>query len=131
MNYYFDAFKRYADFAGRSSVKQYWMFVLINLIVSFVVGAIGGGIDATVNSIWIGLILNIAYGLATLIPSIAIGIRRLHDIGKSGWWTLIALIPIIGVIILIVFNVEKGQPGPNAYGADPEGGVAMTPAPVA
>ena len=61
-------------------------------------------------------LLTLIYGLAVLLPGIAVGIRRLHDTGKSGWWLLIALIPLVGIIVLIVFWATDGQPGPNQYG---------------
>ncbi len=89
------------------------MFFLFNLIITFVLGFIevlvgGPGIVGTL------------YGLALLIPSIAVSVRRLHDISHSGWWLLIGLIPLIGAIVLLVFMVQDGKPGQNQYGANPK-----------
>jgi uncharacterized membrane protein YhaH (DUF805 family) len=112
MNYYTDALKKYAVFSGRASRKQYWMFVLFNLIVSIIVGIIGYIIDMTT--------IGNLYALAVLIPGIAIGVRRLHDIGRTGWWVLLSLIPIIGWIVLLVFSVQDSQAGDNQYGSNPK-----------
>jgi uncharacterized membrane protein YhaH (DUF805 family) len=109
MNYYIRAFKKYADFEGRDNRPQYWYFYLVNLIVYIVLGFINTAILASL------------YALVVLIPSIAIGIRRLHDIGKSGWWLLISLIPIVGWIWIIVLLATKGEDKPNKYGSVPKG----------
>ena len=108
----------YFDFEGRSTVQQYWMFTLWGIIFSFVLDLVGLGLASTLLS------------LAILFPGLAIGARRLHDIGKSGWWQLLWLIPIIGWIILIVFLVTKGEAGANGYGEDPRASVVPTPGPV-
>jgi uncharacterized membrane protein YhaH (DUF805 family) len=118
MNYYTDVLKKYAVFTGRAGRKEYWMFVLMNIVVSIIVGIVGSIIGTK--------ILSDLYVLAVLIPSIAVGIRRLHDTGKSGWWILIGLIPIIGTIIFIVFACQDSQPGDNAYGPNPKG-MSSTP----
>ena len=94
MNYYLDAFRRYADFEGRANRPQFWYFVLISMIVSLLVGAI------------LGRSLQSLYSLAVFVPSIAIGARRLHDIGKSGWMQLVALIPLVGIVWLIVLFAQ-------------------------
>ena len=109
----------YFDFAGRSTVQQYWMFTLWGVIFSVVLDL--------VQLIEVATVL----ALVTFIPSLAIAARRLHDIGKSGWWQLLWLIPIIGWIILIVFLVTKGEAGVNDYGSDPRVPVTPTPVPVA
>lgn len=101
----------YADFEGRATVQQFWMFTLWYVILS-----IGVSIVAKV----IGLeILATVLDLALIIPSLAIGARRLHDINKSGWWQLLSFIPIIGWIVLIVWAATKGEAGTNKYGPDP------------
>ena len=82
-------FKNYTNFAGRASRSEYWWIVLLNILVSAVVGAI----SPTLAGLW---------GLVTLIPSLALCVRRLHDVGKSGWFLLIGLIPLVGGIILLV-----------------------------
>ncbi len=108
MNYYIRAFKKYADFEGRDNRPQYWYFYLINLIVYAILGVINTDVLASL------------YGLVVLIPSLAIGVRRLHDIGKSGWWLLISLIPIVGWIWIIVLLATKGEDKPNKYGSVPK-----------
>lgn len=113
MSWYLEVLKKYAVFSGRARRMEYWMFFLINMIVSFALGFIEGlfggpGILATI------------YYVAVLVPSIAVGVRRLHDIERSGWWLLISLVPLIGVIVLIVFLASPGRPGSNKYGADPK-----------
>ena len=107
----------YFDFEGRSTVQQYWMFTLWSIIFAIILGIIGQEIASTL------------FSLALLFPSLGIGARRLHDIGKSGWWQLLYFIPIIGWIILIVFLVTKGEVGANGYGNDPRVPVATTPVP--
>ena len=96
--FYLGALKKYAEFSGTATRQEFWMFVLFNLLVAIVVGAISGFIKFPA--------LGGIYQLAVLIPSLAIGARRLHDIGKSGWWQLISLIPLLGIIILIIFWVQ-------------------------
>ena len=88
------------------------MFYLFYIIFAIVIGIVDGLLGT-------GGLLGVIYALGSLIPSIAIAARRLHDIGKSGWWQLIVLIPIIGIIVLLVFLVTKGQFGENEYGANP------------
>lgn len=112
MQQYVDVLKKYAVFQGRAARREYWMFVLFQFIISIVLGIVAGLIRIP--------ILSTLYGLATLIPSLAVGARRLHDTGRSGWWLLIGLIPLIGTIILIVFFVFDSQAGQNQYGANPK-----------
>jgi uncharacterized membrane protein YhaH (DUF805 family) len=113
MNWYLAVLKNYAGFTGRARRTEYWMFFLINFIIVAVLDIIGMALK--LNTVLGGI-----YGLAVLIPSIAVGIRRLHDTGRSGWWLLISLIPLVGTIILIVFLATEGQPGDNQYGSDPK-----------
>lgn len=105
MNYYFKVLQNYATFSGRARRKEYWMFFLFNIIVSFVFGFICGliGIPELAN----------LYTLAVLLPSIAVGVRRMHDVGKSGWFLLI---PIYNFILA----VTEGDKGENQYGTDPK-----------
>ncbi len=118
MDWYLKVLKQYADFNGRSRRKEYWMFVLINIGVGFVVGFIDG-LTGTVGAYGIGLLGGI-YNLAILVPSIAVGVRRLHDIGKSGWMLLVGLIPLIGWIWLIILLATEGEEGENEYGPNPK-----------
>jgi uncharacterized membrane protein YhaH (DUF805 family) len=115
MNWYLAVLKKYAVFAGRACRTEYWMFVLINVLIAFALGFLEGLIGGP------GILANL-YSLAVLIPSLAVSVRRLHDTGRSGWWLLLALIPLVGPIVLIVFMVQDSQPGANMYGANPKGG---------
>ena len=98
----------YANFNGRASRQEYWMFFLFNIIFAFVAGFV----DA-----FLGLgFLYLLYVLAVFIPGLAVGVRRLHDVNKSGWWFLISLIPIIGVIWVIILFCTDSKQGENNYG---------------
>ncbi len=118
MNYYFEVLKKYAVFNGRARRKEYWMFCLFNVIIGFTLGFIDGIIGAATES-RLG-VLGILYGLAVLIPSIAVTIRRLHDTNRSGWWFCISFIPIVGGVVLIIFLALDSQPGENKYGQNPK-----------
>jgi len=112
--------EKYATFSGRASRSEYWWFALFSIIASAVLGII----DATIFGNANGGILGTIFSLAVLVPSIAVGVRRLHDLGRSGWWLLIVLIPLIGILVLLYFFVQKGTDGPNDHGADPLAGVS-------
>jgi uncharacterized membrane protein YhaH (DUF805 family) len=114
----------YADFKGRARRSEYWFIQLFLVVTNIAAAAIdlalmdgdverfiangGGGI---VGLIWI---------LATIVPAIAVLIRRLHDTNRSGWWALIGLVPLVGAIVLLVFTVEDSSKGANTYGAPPK-----------
>ncbi|MCK5860955.1 MAG: DUF805 domain-containing protein [Candidatus Hydrogenedentes bacterium] len=117
MNWYLEVLKKYAVFSGRARRKEYWMFALFHLIIVVVLAIVEGLVGSPD-------VLGILYTLAVVIPSIAVGIRRLHDTGRSGWWHLITFVPLIGAIVLIIFMVQSGTPGANQYGADPKETVA-------
>jgi len=136
MHWYVDVIKKYAVFNGRARRQEYWMFFLINLIIALAFGvlsAIVSGIEANSNSGSTTLTtavscLSSLYSLALLLPGLGVGIRRLHDTGRSGWWLFISLIPIIGEIWLIVILAQDSQPGLNQYGPNPkEGAGTNTP----
>ena len=112
MQYYISVLKKYAEFKGRASRAEFWWFVLCNAIISSILLVIDFALG-TKN------ILSDIYAILTIVPGTAVGIRRLHDIGRSGWWYLIIVVPIVGVIVLIVFDVKRSQPGTNAYGPMP------------
>jgi uncharacterized membrane protein YhaH (DUF805 family) len=118
MNWYLEVIKKYADFSGRARRKEYWYFVLFNVIISIVLAVMDGALGLA-NSEGLGPLRGI-YTLAILIPSIAVGVRRLHDTGRSGWYLLLGLIPCVGGIILLVFAVEDSQYGNNEYGPSPK-----------
>jgi uncharacterized membrane protein YhaH (DUF805 family) len=109
--------KRFADFSGRSRRKEYWMFQLLLGVAYF--GVIM--VSAASKSENVALGLMVVFALGVLIPGIAVQVRRLHDIGKSGVWIFISLVPIIGGIWLLVLNCSEGQNGQNQYGPDPKG----------
>lgn len=121
MDWYLKVLKQYADFNGRARRKEYWMFALFNLIITVGLGVVAGIIRTP--------ILGTLYTLAVLVPGLAVSVRRLHDIGKSGWTLLFGLIPIVGAILLIVWAASEGTSGNNPYGPDPkEGEPGVTPA---
>ena len=114
MDWYLMALKKYADFKGRSQRKEYWMFTLFNLLAFFVLSVIGG-FQGDQAELLTGL-----YSLAVLLPSIAVTVRRLHDIGKSGWWALLMVVPLVGALVLAVFALQDSQPEANEYGPNPK-----------
>ena len=112
MNWYLEVLKNYAVFSGRARRKEYWMFVLFNIIIVFVLSFIEGMIGTTSSRNGQSILTNI-YQLAIIIPSIAVGVRRMHDTDHSGWWLLF---PIVN----LVFAVSEGTQGDNKYGPDPK-----------
>lgn len=119
MNWYLEVLKKYAVFDGRARRTEFWMFALFNFLITLALGIVEGFFGD--SSFLSGL-----YTLGVLLPSVGVGIRRLHDTGRSGWWLLITLIPILGTIVFIVFAVQEGEPGSNDYGANPKEGEAAT-----
>ncbi len=139
--------KKYATFSGRASRSEYWWYSLFNFIVAMVclaaglaLGALFGGaaamqggdsaLDLGVAGFGIGFLIGylilLIFALATLVPAIAVTVRRLHDSGRSGWWYLLSFVPYVGGIVLFIFMLLEGQPGENKYGPAPE-----SPAPAA
>lgn len=120
MNWYLKVLKNYANFSGRAQRKEYWYFNLLSLIIASVLGVVDaamGNPAVTQNGVGpIGMI----YILLTVLPAIAVTVRRLHDISRSGWWILIGLIPLIGIIVLIIFAAQDSDPNENEYGANPK-----------
>ncbi len=112
MNWYLKVMKNYVGFKGRARRKEYWMFTLINLVLILILTIIEKA--AHLEDILTGI-----YSLIVLMPSLAVGARRLHDTGRSGWWQLLNIIPIIGSIILIVFFAQRGEKHENYYGKNP------------
>ena len=122
MDWYLDVLKnKYATFSGRARRKEYWMFLLINLVVSVALALIDSLIGSVSES-GMGLLSSV-YSIGVLIPSLALSVRRLHDIGRTGWWVLISIIPVIGVVVLLVFMLLDSEPGSNRYGANPKEGI--------
>ncbi|MEX2980697.1 DUF805 domain-containing protein [Streptomyces sp. C36] len=112
MHWYVDVLKKYATFSGRAGRPEFWMFTLISFVISIVLAVI----DSTLGT---APVIGLVYSLAVLLPGLAVGVRRLHDIDRSGWWLLLALIPILGSIVLLVFFALPGTPGENSYGPKP------------
>lgn len=119
MNWYIKCLRQYFDFKGRARRKEYWMFTLFNFIFVAIIEIIEIMIMLSTNS-YNGSFLLLLYYLLTIIPSFAVGIRRLHDVGKSGWMALVGFIPIVGVIWLIVLFCMDSQPGSNQWGDNPK-----------
>ncbi len=119
MNWFLVVLKKYATFSGRAQRAEYWWFYLISTLIIIGLSLIDQATGTLDEETGMGLLTTL-YSLAILIPSIAVGVRRLHDTGRSGWWLLIGLIPVLGSIVLIVFFVLDSEPGENAYGANPK-----------
>ena len=119
MNWYLIALKKYAVFSGRSRRKEYWYFYFFYILFVFVLGFIDIMIGTYDEVVEIGLFSGV-FVLFMLIPLLATSVRRLHDTDRSGWWLLIALIPIIGAIVILVFTLQDSKPGQNQYGSNPK-----------
>lgn len=129
MNWYLHVLKNYATFSGRARRKEYWMFFLISALISIVLTLLDILLGTYSVEYEAGLFSGL-YSLLILIPSIAVVVRRLHDTDRSGWWILISLIPLIGVIVLFVFMCLDSQPGTNRFGANPKEAASQTLPPV-
>ena len=119
MNWWLSAMKKYVDFSGRARRTEYWMFYLFNIIFAIVAIVLDNILGAASKDLGYGIFYGL-FGLAIILPSWAVLVRRLHDVGKSGWWMFISLIPLIGSIWLFVLTVTDSQPGNNEYGANPK-----------
>lgn len=130
MNYYTGVWKKYMQFSGRARRAEYWYFTLFNIIVMILLAipySIGTGMVSNGNGAgWLLSLPYYVYALAVIIPSLAVTVRRLHDINKSGWWILIGLVPIIGGIWLLVLTIMEGTAGDNQFGPDPRGASMAT-----
>lgn len=125
MHYYTEVLSKYAVFTGRARRAEYWYFALANILIYIALWIL--------NAVPVIRILSstalFIYGIAMIVPTVAVSVRRLHDTGRSGWWLLIGLIPIVGAIVLLIFYVTEGTPGENEYGPNPKGVAAATPPP--
>lgn len=141
-----NVFRNYANFEGRARRSEYWWFSLFNVLIYIIVGVLGVAISAASYDPGYGIIatggLIGVYSLGTILPSLAVACRRLHDIGKSGAYIFFVLLPVAGEILLLVWEFQDGQPWTNQYGPDPKGrnmapysmpysGSAVTSAPAA
>src|SRR5919199_91334 len=125
VNWYLEVLKKYAVFDGRARRQEYWMFILFNIIITAVLALIDSLIGTVIRQAGFGLLQGL-YDLAVLLPSIAVTVRRLHDTGRTGWWILIGLIPVIGGIVLLIFMLLDSEPGANEYGPNPKAGNGVT-----
>lgn len=116
MNWYIEVLKKYVVFSGRARRTEYWMFMLFSIIATIILNVL----DAMLG---LAPLLAFIYGLAVLLPSLAVGVRRLHDTNRSGWWMLLALIPLLN-IVLLVFMCFEGEQRENRFGADPKASIA-------
>ena len=114
-----DAFAKYARFSGRSSRAAYWWFYLFTLIVFVIAAAIDAALDT-------GGIVYALVAIGLLLPSVAVTVRRFHDAGHSGWWLLLLIVPLIGVIVALIFTLQGSKP-PNKWGPGPDHSTADTP----
>jgi uncharacterized membrane protein YhaH (DUF805 family) len=120
MNYFFEALGKYAVFGGRARRSEYWYFVLFSCLIAFALAAAGFAIAAgtggppTLARYFVDL-----FSVLILLPSLGVSVRRLHDVGMSGWWLLLNLVPL-GGLVLIYFYCQDSQNGPNIYGPNPK-----------
>lgn len=115
MEQYLSTFKKYVEFDGRATRSEYWTFVLVNMVIGSLLGMISPMVGDSSG------LLGSLFSLLVFLPSVAVGVRRLHDLGKSGWMMLLMLLPVIGWLWLLILFVLAGQAGENAYGPDPKG----------
>ncbi|MBO4806621.1 MAG: DUF805 domain-containing protein [Paludibacteraceae bacterium] len=118
MEWYIKCWKNYAVFQGRARRKEFWMFALFNFVICMALSMIG---SLFIDSI--GMASQIPYyiyALAAFIPNLAVLVRRLHDVNKSGWWYFIILVPLIGIIWMLVLLCTEGDKGDNKYGPNPK-----------
>jgi uncharacterized membrane protein YhaH (DUF805 family) len=122
MSWYIKCLKNYVGFSGRARRKEFWMFFLFNFIFSIAAAIIDQIIFRDSNL----RLFSSLYSLAVLLPSLAVDVRRLHDTNRSGFWVFLALIPLVGAIILIVWFATEGQRSENKYGPDPKAQEAIS-----
>jgi uncharacterized membrane protein YhaH (DUF805 family) len=119
MNWYLKVLKQYADFSGRARRKEYWMFLLFNIIFITVAGILDNALGLTVSPLVPFGVFYFLYVIAVFIPGLAVLVRRLHDIGKGGGWIFISLVPLIGSIWLLILLVTDSE-SDNRFGANPK-----------
>lgn len=120
MSYFLEALGKYAVFSGRSRRSEYWFFVLFTFLIGLLLGAVGLSVArATGGPPTLAEYFVDFFSLLIFIPSLAVSVRRLHDIGMSGWWVLLNFVPLGGLVLLVLF-CQDSQPGDNAYGPNPK-----------
>ncbi len=117
MNYYSICLSKFADFSGRARRREYWTFALVNCLIALLLLILGlaFGEDSPASNIMVTI-----FYLIMLVPNLSVSVRRLHDIGKSGWYMFLGLIPLIGGLILLVWALMDSEPGENQYGKNPK-----------
>lgn len=123
---YLTAWQRYADFSGRACRREYWYFMLFNILISLGLSFIDAVIGLGNPEVGMGLLSGL-YGLSILLPSLAYAARRLHDSGRSGWWLLLLFMPLLGPLVILLFTLLDSEAGSNRYGANPKGIDATSP----
>ncbi len=118
MDWYIKALRNYIGFGGRARRKEYWMFILVNLVLSVVLGILDNMLGLHISKD--KGVLTTVYGVFIFLPYWAVQFRRLHDTDRSAWWLLLLLIPIVGWLIILAFNCQNGTPGANKFGSDPK-----------
>jgi uncharacterized membrane protein YhaH (DUF805 family) len=118
MSWYLEALRKWSDFRGRASRRAYWMFVLVNVLIAFALAIFELVIKSQIPTY--PRPISFLYTLVLLVPGIAAAVRRLHDTGRTGWWMLILIVPIIGALVLLFFLIQEGEGTDNAYGPDPK-----------
>ena len=118
---YISVIKRYSVFSGRAGRKEYWYFYLANIIIGVALGLVMLMMGSSSKSFITVMVVAMILGLAVMVPSIAVTVRRLHDTNRSGWWFLISFVPYIGGIILLVLMILDSTLGDNKYGPNPKG----------
>jgi uncharacterized membrane protein YhaH (DUF805 family) len=120
MRWFLAALKQYANFRGRAQRAEYWYFTLFSTLIIFVLAVVDELLGTYTTSFGLGA-LSTLFLLLIVIPSVAAGVRRLHDIGRSGWWMLLWGVPIVGLVLWLSATVRNSQPGENSYGPNPKG----------
>ncbi|MFN1650048.1 DUF805 domain-containing protein [Vibrio rotiferianus] len=118
-DWYYKVILNYTNFNGRARRQEYWYFTLVNVLVNLVMGIIDRAIGSATQMDNFGF-FGVIYALFIMIPSIAVTVRRLHDSGRTGWWALIAFVPVIGILVLLYFLIQDSEEGSNQYGANPK-----------
>jgi uncharacterized membrane protein YhaH (DUF805 family) len=118
MNWFLYSLRNFAKFEGRATRPEYWYFLLMTVLIFIILAVFDGILGTFRSSAGMGLLSGI-FIVALAIPSLAVGTRRLHDIGRSGWWQLLNVVPYIGWLILVVLFTLRGQPASNRFGDVP------------
>lgn len=119
MNWYLKVLKQYSDFSGRARRREYWIFLLFNIIFATIAMILDKVLETTIQGVGVGPVF-ILYLVATLIPGLSVAVRRLHDVGKSGWLIVVGLIPVVGAVWLLVLLLVDSEPKQNKYGLNSE-----------